>query len=138
MSLRFGPLTIAFSAQQLWAAQHSRNDLQQLHTVVEFSVVRSLDTPPPPGHSMVGGARLTEKFTGASFSISSVRQLLRQRCDARGFKPLLIEIIAREKVAPAFEPQNRSRWMDSSGLLGRIHKKGSRAWTPRARVQNSV
>jgi hypothetical protein len=64
--------------------------------------------------------------------------MLRWRCDARVFKPLLIEIIARQKGAPAFEPPNRGRWMDSSGLLGRIHKKGSRARTPRARVQNSV
>jgi hypothetical protein len=32
--------------------------------------------------------------------------MLRERCDARVFKPLLIEIIARQKVAPAFEPQN--------------------------------
>ena len=57
---------------------------------------------------MVGGSRLTRKFAGAPFSISSVRQLLRQRCDARGFKPLPIEIIARQKVAPAFEPQKVS------------------------------
>jgi hypothetical protein len=32
--------------------------------------------------------------------------LLRWRCDARVCKPLLIEIIARQKVASAFEPQN--------------------------------
>jgi hypothetical protein len=31
--------------------------------------------------------------------------LLRRRCDARGFKPLPIEIIAKRKVALAFEPQ---------------------------------
>ena len=31
--------------------------------------------------------------------------LLRQRCDARGFEPLPIEIIAKRKVAPALEPQ---------------------------------
>jgi hypothetical protein len=29
--------------------------------------------------------------------------MLRQRCDARGFKRLAIGIIARQKVAPAFE-----------------------------------
>jgi hypothetical protein len=52
----------------------------------------------------VGGRCEPEKLAGAPFSISTVRQLLRQRCDARGFTPLLIEIIARQKVAPAFEP----------------------------------
>jgi hypothetical protein len=35
--------------------------------------------------------------------------VLRQRCDARGFKSLPIEIIARRKVAPAFEPQRDRR-----------------------------
>ena len=58
---------------------------------------------------MVGGVlRFAKKIAGAPFSISSVRQLLRRRCDARVFKPLLIEIIARQKVAPAFEPQKFS------------------------------
>jgi hypothetical protein len=31
--------------------------------------------------------------------------MLRWRCDARVFRPLLIEIIARQKVASAFEAQ---------------------------------
>jgi hypothetical protein len=54
----------------------------------------------------VGGSRLTENFAGVPFSISGVgKQLLRQRCDARGFKPLPIEIIARRMMAPAFEAQ---------------------------------
>ena len=58
---------------------------------------------------MVGGSRSPTKFAGRPFSISSVgRQLLRQRCDAPGFQPLPIEIIARQKVAPAFEPQKLS------------------------------
>jgi hypothetical protein len=35
--------------------------------------------------------------------------LLRWRYDARVFKPLLIEIIPREKVAPTLEPQKVSR-----------------------------
>ena len=59
---------------------------------------------------MVGGGRGSpRKFAGAPYSISTVRQLLRQRCDARGFTPLPIEIIARRKAAPAFEPQKVSR-----------------------------
>jgi hypothetical protein len=48
-----------------------------------------------------------EKFAGAPFSISGVgKPLLRQRCDAHGFTPLRIEIMAKQKVTPAFEPRN--------------------------------
>jgi hypothetical protein len=58
---------------------------------------------------MVGGfAAHPENLPGPIFH-SSVRQLLRQRCDAQVFKPLPIETIARQKVAPAFEPQKVSR-----------------------------
>ena len=35
--------------------------------------------------------------------------MLRWRCDARVFRPLPIEIIARQKVASAFEPQKGER-----------------------------
>ena len=35
--------------------------------------------------------------------------MLRRRCDARVLRPLPIEIIARQKVAPAFEPQKLPR-----------------------------
>jgi hypothetical protein len=63
--------------------------------------------------------------------------MLRQRCDAGLFKPLLIEIIARRRVAPAFEPKKFGvdGWLE---LLTKIEQKGSRDWTPRSRVQNSV
>ena len=66
-------------------------------------------TAPAP-RTQHGGGRCgsPKKFAGAPFSISSVRQLLRQRCDARGFEPLPIEIIAKRRVAPAFEPQKAS------------------------------
>jgi hypothetical protein len=47
----------------------------------------------------------------APFSIQSEKQLLRPRCDAWVFKPLQIEIIARQKDAPAFEPQKLA-WVD--------------------------
>jgi hypothetical protein len=58
---------------------------------------------------MVGGfAAHPEKSAWGPFSIPSVRQLLRRRCDAQVFKPLPIEIIAKRKVAPAFEPQKLS------------------------------
>jgi hypothetical protein len=54
---------------------------------------------------MVGGVAAREKICRARFPISSVRQVLRQRCDTRGFRPLPIEIIAVQKVSPAFEAQ---------------------------------
>jgi hypothetical protein len=50
--------------------------------------------------------------------------MLRRRCDARVLRRLPIEIIARQKVAPAFEPQKASgrgppasqcKAMDASG-----------------------
>jgi hypothetical protein len=60
---------------------------------------------------MVGGVAARQKnFAGAPYQASE-GNVLRQRCDARGFKPLRIEIRARRKVAPAFEPQNLS-WVD--------------------------
>jgi hypothetical protein len=56
--------------------------------------------------------RFSQKICRAPFSVSSVRkQSLRQRCDARGFKPLPIEIIAQRRVTPAFEPKNWDAWM---------------------------
>jgi hypothetical protein len=50
--------------------------------------------------------------------------LLRQRCDARGFEPLPIEIIAEQKVALAFEAQkllyvDDRRWRRETGAPGR-------------------
>jgi hypothetical protein len=60
---------------------------------------------PAPGHGMVGGVAVQpEKFAGAPYQASE-GNVLRQRCDARGFTPPPIEILARRKVAPAFEPQ---------------------------------
>ena len=47
--------------------------------------------------------------------------MLRLRCDACGFKPLTIEIIARQKVAPAFEPQKLSWRTAASGLRRAPH-----------------
>jgi hypothetical protein len=86
---------------------------------------------------MVGGFYASpEKTAGGPFSISSVRQVLRQRCDARGFTPLPIEIIAGQKVAPTFESQKIG--MDGWLKLLIDDRKGSRDWTPRSQVQNSV
>src|ERR1700733_8239606 len=64
--------------------------------------------PRPPNTPRWGGVAVPRKSCRARFPISSVRQVLRPRCDARGFRPLPIEIIARRKVAPAFEPQKAS------------------------------
>src|ERR1700722_20214412 len=61
-------------------------------------------SPAPATHQGGGALQLAQQFVGTPFSISTVRQLLRWRCDERGFKPRPIEIIARKKVAPAFEP----------------------------------
>ena len=116
------PLTMAIAGR----SNRSRRVILMIHysTVVMFEAVRSLAIPPPPGHTRVGGRCGSPKTAGAPFSIQSEKQLLRQRCDARGFKPLPIEIIARRKVAPAFEPQKASgrgapasqcKAMDASG-----------------------
>jgi hypothetical protein len=48
--------------------------------------------------------RSPENLAGAPQS-----NLLRQRCDARRFEPLPIEIVAKRKVALAFEPQKDRR-----------------------------
>jgi hypothetical protein len=54
---------------------------------------------------MVGGSRPTRKFVSRIFHLGVGKRMLRWRCDARVCMPLLIEILARQKVAPAFEPQ---------------------------------
>jgi hypothetical protein len=65
-----------------WVSTPILANLQHIRTVVQFSAVRSLDTPPPPDTAWWGGSRLTGKSAGAPFSVSSVRKhLLRQRCD---------------------------------------------------------
>ena len=112
---------------------HSCSDLQQMRFVVKFGVVRSLATPRPsdaawwggvsglptifagepprrrprPHEAWVGGTVGQEELARAPHQASE-GNVLRQRCDARLFKPLPIEIIARRKVTPAFEPQNPS------------------------------
>jgi hypothetical protein len=84
--------------------------VRHMYTVVQFRAVRSLDIPPALGRGMVGGSQFSQKsLPEAPYQASE--GVLRQRCDARGFKPLPIEIIARRKVASAFEPQNLS-WVD--------------------------
>jgi hypothetical protein len=71
--------------------------------------VRSLGIPPRPRTAAWwGGCSSPEKFAGAPYQASE-SHVLRQRCDACGFTLLPIEIIARRKVAPAFEPQRDRR-----------------------------
>jgi hypothetical protein len=61
---------------------------------------------------MVGGSRPTRKFVSRIFHFrrrkKNVAMALRWRCDARVCMPLLIEILARQKVGPPFEPQKFS------------------------------
>jgi hypothetical protein len=52
-----------------------------------------------------------EDLRGPNFHFRRQTQLLRRSCDASGFKLLPIEIIAKRKAAPAFEPQKLS-WVD--------------------------
>jgi hypothetical protein len=53
------------------------------------------------GCAHVLGRLIDGQWSGAKQSVRN--QMLRQRYDARGFKPPPIEIIARRKVARAFE-----------------------------------
>ena len=66
------------------------NCMIRYYTVVQFEAVWSLAIPPRPRDTAWWGGRgEPRKFAGAPFPISSVgKQLLRQRCDVRGFKPL--------------------------------------------------
>ena len=54
--------------------------------------------------------------------------MLRWRCDARVFRPLPIEIIARQKVAPAFEQEGERK--DGRLELLSDDREGSRDWDP--------
>jgi hypothetical protein len=100
-----------------WVSTPILANIQHMRTVVQFSAVRSLDTPPATGHGMVGGSRLTGKSAGAPFSVSSVRKhLLRQRCDRavssnqrlkslrneRWRRPLSTEIVVGGRTAQAY------------------------------------
>jgi hypothetical protein len=85
--------------------------------------MRSLDTP-PLGRVMVGGVNgLPTIFAGAPPQASE-SNVLRQRCDARGFTLLPIENIARQKVAPAFESGRMGpRPPDTPGWGGAAYHK---------------
>jgi hypothetical protein len=63
---------------------------------------------PPSDTAWWGGLRFTQKICRRP-NRASESNVLRQRCDARGFTLLRIENIARQKVAPAFEPQRDRR-----------------------------
>jgi hypothetical protein len=65
---------------------------------------------------MVGGLRFAGNFAWAPFQVTE-GNVLRQRCDARGFTPLPIEIIARQKVARAFEAQKGEQKESPMGRL---------------------
>jgi hypothetical protein len=54
--------------------------------------------PPAPGHTTVGGSRLTRKFVSRIFHFSRRKNNVAMALRCAGFKPLLIEIIAGQKV----------------------------------------
>ena len=76
---------------------------------------------------MVGGLRFARKFAGPHFPFQSWDNVATAlRCS--GFKPLPIEIIARRKVAPAFDPQSADGRVSYFGLL--TIKKGRNVGGP--------
>jgi hypothetical protein len=89
------------------SVRSERPAVQHDYTVVQFEAVRSRAIPPAPLH---GGGRGKPEICQRHSTVSRDRkQLLRQRCDARGFQRSTIEIISKRKVAPAFEPQKGER-----------------------------
>jgi hypothetical protein len=79
-------------------------DSQQIRIVVQFKAVRSLGTPRPSDTPWWGGLRFRQKFCRGPFR-EPEGNVLRQCCDACGFKQSTIEIMARQMVARALEPQ---------------------------------
>jgi hypothetical protein len=84
----------------------------------------------------VGGLRFAKKIRRYQTSEGNV---LRQRCDARGFKRPTIEIIATRKAASAFESQILSQMDELAQAtsessrdegLAKIGQKGARDWVP--------
>jgi hypothetical protein len=76
-----------------------------MYIVGKLRAVSSLGIPPPPMRHG-GGCGLAKKICGAPYQPSE-GNLLRLRCDARGFKRSAIEIIARQKATPAFEGERK-------------------------------
>jgi hypothetical protein len=105
-----GPLTIAILLSP--AVRDAAIILERSTTDVHCAYVSGREIarhPPPLGPVMVGGVSgLPTKFAGAPYQASE-GNVLRQRCDARGFTLPPIEIIARRKVAPAFEATEGER-----------------------------
>jgi hypothetical protein len=91
--------------QQL-GRRHSR--MIQRCTVVQFQPVRSLAIPPAPGHTRVGGFAVRQIICRGSIFHFNRQTVVATALRCAEFTPLLIEIIARQKVAPAFEPQKVS------------------------------
>ena len=67
--------------------------------------------PPPPDTPGWGGSRLTQKnLPGPIVHFQRQKTIVATALRRGGFSPLPIEIIARRKVAPAFEPRNCGGW----------------------------
>ena len=105
------------------------SDVQHIYIVVQFKTVRSLDTPRPSDASWWGGLAVCQQYLPGPQLQASEGNMLRQRCDARGFTPLPIENIARRKVAPAFEatgrragsPKDEKRSRHQAGMGPSLH-----------------
>jgi hypothetical protein len=68
---------------------------------------------------MVGGSRLTEKFAGHHFPFHATENIVATALRRARFQALPIEIFARQKVAPAFEPKNWDGWMARAAIDNR-------------------
>jgi hypothetical protein len=121
-----GPLTIAIAGDS--TVSTSSLLLETMWYCTSFLGREVARHPPAPRTRHGGGVAAHRKICRARFPISSVRQVLRPRCDARVFKRPAIEIIARQKVAPAFEPKKigMDGWLE---LLSTI-EKGSETGPP--------
>ena len=76
-----------------------------------FSASQGCWGPPPPDTPGWGGSRLTQKnLPGPIVHFQRQKTIVATALRRGGFNPLPIEIIARRKVAPAFEPRNCGGW----------------------------
>ena len=102
-----GPLTMATAgSSNSLGRRHSRyNTIWYCDLVLGREIARHPPAPrDPPGW---GGVAVRQIIWRAHFS-SSRRKNVATALRCAGAKPLPIEIIARQKVAPAFEPQKAS------------------------------
>ena len=76
---------------------------------------------------MVGGSRLTQKICRDPIFHFKRQTIVATALRCAPFQPLPIEIIARQKVAPAFEPQKVSGRMDPASECNAMDASGPTA-----------